>query len=592
MAAIKITEFKGYHSHTPFETQPGEFAEIADNVLIEGGALKRPDGYLSWLDTNQNVLEPKTIYMYTEGSPRGTNSQWLTFTSDANVCEHMLGSDDVWDRRYFTGGGFANPRAADNTQILAGVDWQYPETTSRLGVPPPGWTVNDPNGGVPTLVVGGTPDDPNDPHVTRFYLVTMVDKYGQEGGPCLVSLETEVQPGETVTVTLPAEPTGDWSGFYSMRIYRAATGLEGSTWRYVGEVLKANNYGDGATPYEFTDALTDEQLGELLVTESWALPHEDMIGLTESPNGFLCGFWDNTIAFSQIGAPYAWPVQHQYNIRDKVVALVAQADSVIALTTSQPYILSGSDPRAMYIDKTNLRQPCVTKRGVVEGSTGVLYPGTDGIVSISTTGASLITQGVVSKKEWATTFNGGDFKCATEWKGNYIFSVGGHLYGINIGFPETGIIRFQDLDATALWTEPGTNAVFFCASEYFETGSTTNYQIYEIDGGTLGGGWVNPALWKSSTFSFQRPTAMTHASIGSTAYPVRLKLYYSEDNTPTTQVLHRNMLLTDETAQPISLVTANNEKSQRWRVEITDIPANASVYGVTVGSSMKEVLDG
>lgn len=238
-----------------------------------------------------------------------------------------------------------------------------------------------------------TPDTSDDRATS--YVYTFVNDIGEESAPSPASITVIKDVLTTVTITTPtAPPTGlDWR-IETKRIYRSVTTLSVTTFFFVAEVA--------LTEPTYIDILTDEQLGEALVSDDWDIPPENLRGILALPNDVYVGFVVNQICFSVQGRPHAWPVRFRLNTDFPIVAIGNVDTTVIAATQKFPYLATGNAPDAYSMTKLELPQSCVSKRGCVYlRAWGWCYPSPDGYVAVAGTGqARIISEQLFSRKEW------------------------------------------------------------------------------------------------------------------------------------------------------------------------------------------------
>ena len=493
MKPIKLNQFLGMRPAIHETLLDIHNAQVASDCRVEGGRLSPLRG-MSTVQATTTTGTALSIYKYTSG--------WFEWTTDVDVVSSLI-ANDAWDRRIFTGDGA--PKFTENTIATSGAP-PYPVNAYLLGVPPPGYV--DPTfleGQAPGVALVGSPDDPLEEPETRFYVLTSVDAYGAEGAPGPVSVSVEWRTGQTVDVTIPSMPAGNYN-IASYRVYRSNTGTSSSVFQYVGT---DTNFGG-----TFNDAVDSDLLGEALSTENFALPDPDMIGIVELPNNFLAGFSGNTVMFSEPGFPHAWPVAYQLVTKAPIVSLGVFGNNLLVTTTDKPYLITGVDPAGMSMDELeSIEQACVSKRGTVTVRGGVVYPSPDGLVMVSSEGARLITQGVFTRDQWQALSPSSIHACS--WEGNYLFfydtgaASGGYV--IDPSRPEAGVLQYTDyVDEAYTLTED--DAVYVVHSG--------NIKTWDTDTGNL-----KTLTWRSKKFEQSFPDAPRLARVRADGYPVTLKVY-------------------------------------------------------------------
>jgi len=425
------------------------------NCRIEGGEIKP-------LKTSLQVQAKTTagtlasIYYYRP------SDIWLEWENDVDCVSAQIGAD-AYDRVIYTGDGA--PKMTYNSIITAG-GTPYPGSSFLLGVPPPGYVSPGTLEGIaPSLVVTGTPTDPDDLVDTRFYVVTCVDGVGAEGLPSPVGGSVEVAPGQGVDVTIPAIPTGNYD-IDSYRVYRTSTGSTSTEFQYVGG---GTNFGG-----TYADAIDPEDLGEVLPSEIYDLPSSSMIGITALAGGYMAGHFDNVLAFSVPAAPHAWPVQYQLNTKTDIVGIAPLDDNTLMVVTKdRPYIASGVDPSSMVLTELPLMQAGVSKDSIADIGTGVVYASPDGLVYTTKGGTSLITQGIFTREQWQALTPSG--MKGYMWEGMYIcFHSGNTGFIVNPNAPQAGIVDLDDY-YTGAFHDPLDDALYVIDGaniKQFDAGAT------------------------------------------------------------------------------------------------------------------------
>jgi len=150
----------------------------------------------------------------------------------------------------------------------------------------------------------------------------------------------------------------------------------------------------------YVDAVPSASLAEVLPTTLYDPPNSALVGIKIHPAGFLAGFFGSTLAFSEPGAPHAWPIDYRFATNHDIVGLGVFGNTVAIVTEGFPYLAVGSDPAAMTMIELEMEQACVAKRGIVDFGTAIVYPSPDGLILISTNGATNITAGIFTRDQW------------------------------------------------------------------------------------------------------------------------------------------------------------------------------------------------
>lgn len=499
MPAIKLTTFQGQRQRTdPEHLEPGQ-ASTAENCLLEDfGALKPLEGLTPVAGSVANGAV--ALWRYTD-------DVWFSSPVEADFVRTPV-ADDPYKRVMFTKEGM---RPQFTTESVAGSGLgPYPSVSYNLGLPAPDI------GGIATRLTGTPPaPDPSDPNPpnpydqeepeTRFYVITYINQFGDEGPPSLPipANGLDVYSWNTVSLlNLPPPPPGPWaiSGY---RIYCTGTGSSSSDFLSVS--------GDVPLGGEWTDTVAPEARGSAIITGYFDAPPENMRGLTALSNGVLAGFYGRTIYFSELGYPYAWPVGYRKTVPSaRIVALGTIGSSLVILTDDFPYIADVVDPSAVSITQLEIAQACVSKSGVVDMGSVVIYPSPDGLIAISGSGAENLIDsdrtGIFTRKQWQALNPASIVACNSE--GSYVAShnTGGFVLDLRHEVPEfcpntiTFRAAYRDFDEDRLY-------------------------LYSSGLKLWRGGAVLPYRWRSKLLFAPVAMNLGAARVIAYSYPVQFKLY-------------------------------------------------------------------
>lgn len=521
-----------FHGELPIahpQTLPGPSATRARNCKLWSGALEALRGTAFERATTTPTNPPLTIFKYREGV-------WLEWEQAVDVTRSPVGDDD-YDRVFFTGDGY--PRVSSNAMITAGGSLPFPSTSYRLGVPAPALT--------PNLTLGGTATD--DEPETRFYVVTYVNSFGEEGPPGPVSSQIEVDPGEYVDVSLPGAPLGNYD-IAQVRVYRTT----GEFFQFVG--------GAAVSATTFRDTVTTP--AEELPSTTWLEPPDDLVGLIPVAGAFLAGFRNNEVLFSEVGLPHAWPVAYRLPVDYPVVGLATYNNAVVVMTEGVPYVITGADPAAMSKAEVPLHQACVSKAGIVTMARGVVYPSPDGLVYITEGGSGLITEGVFDRDAWQA-LDPSSMR-AVLWERRYLcfYDTGTETgaFVINPDAPQGGVV-FVDAPAVgALYNDLLDDAVYLAVDD----------EIHRWDAGS-----ALTYTWRGRPDNLEFPETLGVAHVRADAYPVTLRLI--ADGVQQVEA----SIASDKPVRLGSRVRA--------RTYLLEVEGTSAVYDAAVTSTMRELRE-
>lgn len=494
MAYFKRDSFSGIAPGVSPRLLSEQFAQTAENIDFESGRLK-PVTSDSDTFTLSNGSR-RSIFFY-----RDTN--WLQWNDDAvSVVQGPIPADTL-DRLYWTGEDY--PRMGTATTIVAGSS--YPASSFRLGVPAPS--------AAPTITKTGDADDTQTPDDVA-YVYTFVTAFGEEGPPSPASNVLERTDTETVTIPMPSteHPSGNYNfgTGAKKRIYRSNTGSTNTTFQFVAEVSFAT------TTYD--DSSQSFALGEVLPSGTWIGPPDDdtslypngpLVGLIAVANGVFAGFTGKRLCLSEPFLPHAWPIDYRITLEEDIVAIGSVTNGIVALTDGAPYFVTGVDPSAMTAVKLDIAQACVNDKSVVDMGEYLLYAGPDGLVAVSGGEGEVVTNGLISAKQWNDDFNPTTYR-AFRHENTYVafWNGGGFVYD-----PRAGEAALSNLSYTGEvrggYMHPKDGELYIIVGN----------KIKKYRGGT-----ANKTLkWKSKQYVTPKPVSMGWVSVHAQAYPVTVRVW-------------------------------------------------------------------
>jgi hypothetical protein len=235
----------------------------------------------------------------------------------------------------------------------------------------------------------------------RAYVYTWVSAYGEEGPPSPAALNTGWSGDPWyITITAPAAAEALNRNITKTRIYRTVTGSGGSTTYFLVEEVPI-----ASTAY--TDVKKNDVVATNSILESyfWDAPPSSLKGMSTMPNGIVAGFKSNEVWFSEPYRPHAWPAPYMLSFDADIVGLGVTGQTLIVLTTSAPYAVTGINPSQMAVSRLKRVEPCTSKGSIVSMSTGVMYCSTSGLVLATPGDLSVVTNNIVTKDRWEEFVN-------------------------------------------------------------------------------------------------------------------------------------------------------------------------------------------
>lgn len=388
MPTIRIDSFAGIMPRVHPTLLPDGCAVKAHNCRLKSGKLsplRQPLKVSSFRIRMENGLakisEANSLYLW----KRGAVTEMLAWPGIVKVAQSNISDDDRF-RLFVSGatgvGGVGKNHPCAYIASTSGGTYTR-HSLVKTSIP------------APTVSVA-PPGDPDNIRYTSFFQ-TWIDAYGYESGSSLPSSEIEYNEGQSVTIGVETAP----SGAVARRIYKVVTGTETANIQFVFEQTSVNSYFPQAA-----FAVKDEDAGEII--PSIVSPPEDLTWITYVPGNFYAGVSASnirTVMFSDVNRPTSWPDAYMYDIRDDIVGLSVTGNTVFALTTGSPWMISGTAPESMSATVMSAAQPCVSARSICVMAGSAFYASPDGICMLSPSGdypmlVPVITEKYFSKREW------------------------------------------------------------------------------------------------------------------------------------------------------------------------------------------------
>lgn len=548
---LLLNKFGGMVPRVSPEKLPEAAAQLAQNTDLHTGniAAFRQLGAKVALVTSKPILQ--TAYLWRVNS----TEYWFRFQHEVEVARSPIADDEnkrvYWtgDRRFVDENDEAWPQMS-YTPIAYTGGTDYPQNSYRLGVPKPSLPVS-------TTVTGSTTEPERAEF--RFYVRTYVTELGEEGPPCEPTAKLSVAPGQSVDITGLGLNAGDGAArnITHQRIYRTNSGNFGAAFQFVAELPIATT--------TYTDSLNGEDLIEVLPSTDWLPPPAGLRGLRLMANGVMVAFRGNEVFFSEPNLPHAWPARYRLTVDYPIVALGSFDTTVVVATEGRPFVITGSHPESMSQRELDLVEPCVSMRSMASMGHGVVYASRNGLVYVGNGGARLITQGLVTRDEWAD-FQPGTLRAA-EYRQQYMAFFGtsasnGGGFFIDPLAPDAGLIAF-DIKAQSLHRDP-------LNEDLHLLDWSKNIRKFE------GGAGRMTATWRSRVAEFDRPVQFT-----------ALRVDVAEAASTTINVYADGTLRSSQSVangNPMRLPPSG--RARRWEVEVV---TTGIIRSVSLAESQAEV---
>jgi len=315
-----------------------------------------------------------------------TDSTWLEFPHpDTDVLRTQV-VGDTFDRFYWAS-PLDVPRYMTRAQVLAAA----PALAGAyiLGIPQPG-TISG-------TVTGGSSSTLK----SVAYTQTFVSAYGEEGPPSAPKIYSGQKIDATYTITFAQPDPGDLGtnrNITKMRLYRTITATNGTTtYFFVTEVpVGTVSYADNASIN--TDAVI--ALNAEIESTNWSGPPSDLQGWISMTNGIVAAFRENEIWFCEPYRMHAWPAIYTLAVEYPIVGLGVQNNSLVVCTDGFAYIVNGSHPSSMSLQKIAGLMPCTSRGSILSTTDGVYFSTPAGLALVTSGGVVIVTKELIRKDKW------------------------------------------------------------------------------------------------------------------------------------------------------------------------------------------------
>ncbi len=399
------------------------------------------------------------------------------------------------------------------------------------------------------ILVRVTASPPSDEAATTLtsYLYRYVNDFGEASAPSLPSRTIQRTDGVVVTITTPTVvPTGvEGYGITFKQIFRAATGVNGTAFRLVTEIPLAQA--------EFIDDLADNELGEVLDSEDWDLPPDDLRFILALPNGIMCGASGNQLCFAVRNRPHAWPVRFRLPTDTDITGLANVDTSVVIGTQSFVYTASGNDPSAYSMSKPGAPQSCASNRSFAYLlNVGAVFAGPDGLMLVNgPTQVSNLTETIFTREQWQALSPASILGAAHDDIYFFFWDNGSEQGGYALDMKPTGFGLIElGFHATAVYVDPIEDALFMVLDAYDEPTSDllpapTGGFLDGVDGRTIfefdAGAERMRYAWTGKLWLLPHPMALQWARVRAQDF-TELGIEFTKDGQP----LHNKLIASNK----------------------------------------------
>lgn len=216
-------------------------------------------------------------------------------------------------------------------------------------------------------------------YVYTYYNSTL----GLESGPSPLSAELKVFG----SIDVSAAFTSPDPQVTHIRLYRVGG--------YLAEFTRVAEFAVGGTVY--ADSIEDVDVeGAILGTEIYDAAPTGLKYLTES-YAMLFAAAGNTVRFTPVGVPHAWPDEYVLQYDAPVTSLAAVANGVLVFTKYKTHIVTGTGPTSLSSQLLSSDQGCISHDSVQVRAGAAIWASTDGLCVSSGDVVSVISKDKLGK---------------------------------------------------------------------------------------------------------------------------------------------------------------------------------------------------
>lgn len=400
-----------------------------------------------------------------------------------------------------------------------------------------------------------------------YYVIRAVNDIGEEGPPSDISNLVTRKPDEYVDIKISVGDTEAEEHVEKYRVYRSATGTDGSGFLFVGDAMLSDAVDNVVT---FRDDKSDSDLGEVM--PNFGSVPKNLDGIVGMSGGFIAAYKGKDIYFSEPYKPYSFPYEYHQSVPFDIVGAATRSNYLYVMTKGALYAFVGDHPETITPLSMRFDVPCISKNSIAHVQGDIIYAGTTGLVIIGNGGARIFSDGLYTVEQYKGL---GFENCekAGEYDGKYFAVLQNKVMLFDFA---DGELKHTTLDKSACtlgeysWNDGSWlnyhDTYRQTNTPYGETFITQNFDASPVEG-----------TWKSKEFVFERPVAFTCARVrsesGSAA--VGIRLYAEGDLVFSGAALHNKAF-----RLPVL------RRECKWSVEVS---STADIDSVELAESMAEL---
>ena len=231
------------------------------------------------------------------------------------------------------------------------------------------------------------------------------------------------------------------------------------------------------------------------------------------------------------------------------------------LTNGNPSLITGGSPDAMDEQPLEFSQACIAPASAVGLGHGVAWASPDGLAYVGSSGARMLTEGIMTRDDWQAINPSSIQGCMYERRYFGFYILDGVKKGFVYDFNNPNGMYFLDFGVDAFYLDDQQDTLFVL----------DGINVQKFDAGAL-----KTVTARSKLFKMPKPTqAFACAEVVADTYPVTFKLYADGVLKHTQSVSNNN---------PFRLPAGYY--AQTFQMEVT---GTSAVQGMAMAHSMKEL---
>lgn len=413
---------------------------------------------------------------------------------------------------------------------------------------------------VPDIGVGVTLLEEN-----RAYVCTYVTDRGEESAWSPASELIECDQNDTVTVTIPAAPSGRFISYF--RLYRSSTTNTSQAFQDVPN--PGDNQGWPIGTLTITDDKKQGELQEPGPTQLWDEPPADLRGIVAGANGVLAGFRENEFCPCVPEEYYAYPVSMRVTTESPIVGLAYLDQTYFVGTRGYPYFITGADAQTFIAEKLDADQPCTSRKGIVAMRGGFVWPTPSGLCFANQGGVELITGpdglNLFSRDEWQALDPSSIV--AREREGAYVFEwnngTDSGTYALDLGTRK--LVTFS-VTASAFFRDSITDQLYYASGLAIKALGASDT--------------MREGRWRTKIVTLEDEPSFAWLQVQSS---------FDDDATVTVNIYGDGALIQTETVASRDPVRVVPGRYREWEVEVLSTLRAASVKLASTSEELQQL---